>query len=242
MLLGPLAVLSTCWPRAAGRLRRALSRRVVPDLPTRMEAGREVDPAGLTLDEQVSVAHAALTTMGLTSGSPRWCCSAATAAPPPTTRSPPRWIAAPVPASRVARTPASWPRRSTTRGARRPGRVGLTIPELHLVRRRRARDDHRRECRCSTVTAFPGTHRDRLARSERDLGSPAPTRRRTPTDTAGRRRHPGTGHDRRSAAAPTTGPNRCRSGASRGNAAVVVGPRRLTAGVDLRASGLPALL
>ena len=93
-VLGPLAALNTFAPGAAGRLRRRIARVAVPGIPTRIDVGddaghcaggadaeaRSVEAGrtevaaerhrhpGFTADEQISVAHGALTTMGLTSG------------------------------------------------------------------------------------------------------------------------------------------------------------------------------
>jgi uncharacterized protein len=72
-VLGPLAAINTLAPRAAHRLRRAVRRRAEPQIPTRMDVGPDVggpataDPVGMLPDEQVLVAHGALTTMGMTS-------------------------------------------------------------------------------------------------------------------------------------------------------------------------------
>jgi uncharacterized protein YbcC (UPF0753/DUF2309 family) len=74
-VLGPLAALNTFAPRAAERLRRSARRGSVPVIPTRMDVGPDgsaerVDSSnlvGLSPDEQVLVAHGALTTMGMTS-------------------------------------------------------------------------------------------------------------------------------------------------------------------------------
>jgi uncharacterized protein YbcC (UPF0753/DUF2309 family) len=74
-VLGPLAALNTFSPSAARRLRRVVRRRSAPPIPTRMDVGPEgptagpatAEPAGLHPDEQVLVAHGALTTMGMTS-------------------------------------------------------------------------------------------------------------------------------------------------------------------------------
>ena len=72
-MLGPLAALNTFAPGAAGRLRRRVARAAVPDIPTRIDVGAEAGAPqhhhqGFTADEQIAVAHGALTTMGLTSG------------------------------------------------------------------------------------------------------------------------------------------------------------------------------
>ncbi len=72
-VLGPLAALNTFAPGTAGRLRRRIARAAVPSIPTRIDVGAEAGAAqhhhqGFTADEQIAVAHGALTTMGLTSG------------------------------------------------------------------------------------------------------------------------------------------------------------------------------
>lgn len=80
-VLGPLAALRTFSPRSGAALARRAQRGLVPDLPTRMDVGPDADVAagpeaadgsdgydGFSPQEQVRVAHGALTTMGLTSG------------------------------------------------------------------------------------------------------------------------------------------------------------------------------
>lgn len=70
-LLGPLAALRTFAPHAAARLTAAARNATEPAIPTRMHIDHSSDPhggrSGLTSREQVSMAHAALTTMSLTS-------------------------------------------------------------------------------------------------------------------------------------------------------------------------------
>ncbi len=71
-VLGPSAALNTVAPRAASRLASWMRRSSVPPIETRMElhpaAPHDGAPAGLSTDEQISMAHGALVTMGLTSG------------------------------------------------------------------------------------------------------------------------------------------------------------------------------
>ena len=232
-VLGPLAVLNTCWPRAAGRLRRALSRRAVPDLPTRMEVGRAADPAGLTLDEQVSVAHAGLTTMGLTSGfAPLvMLCGHRSA----TTNNP---FGAALDCGACAGKAGGPNARALAEVLNRRevrtglARAGIAIPEHTWFV---AAEHETTTDRVSVLDRhrIPGTHRDRLARLERDLAAAgaalAAERRQTlpgaaagepATTTVGRR------SDDWAEPVPEWG--------LVGNAAVVVGPRSLTAGVDLQ--------
>ncbi|GAA3345004.1 DUF2309 domain-containing protein [Amorphoplanes nipponensis] len=58
---GPLAVIKTALPGTAAALRRRLRRAIAPDAPTELDVNRVVPPA-----ERLLYAHAALTTMGLT--------------------------------------------------------------------------------------------------------------------------------------------------------------------------------
>lgn len=70
-VLGPLAALRTFAPRAAARLTALTLRTMEPSIRTRMRIDRSTGtdgaPLGLTEADQVSMAHAALTIMGLTS-------------------------------------------------------------------------------------------------------------------------------------------------------------------------------
>lgn len=72
-VLGPLAALRTFTPTAAAALTRGVARRAEPPVRTSMDVGPAsvadgLAPEGLSPAEQVQVAHGALTTMGLTAG------------------------------------------------------------------------------------------------------------------------------------------------------------------------------
>lgn len=231
-VLGPLAVLNTGWPGAAGRLRRTLSRRAVPDLPTRMEVGRTADPSGLTLDEQIAVAHAGLTTMGLTSGfAPLVLLCGHRSA---TTNNP---FGAALDCGACAGKAGGPNARALAevlnQGEVRAGlaRAGITIPDQTWFV---AAEHETTTDRVSVLDRhrIPGTHRDRLARLERDLataGAALAAERRPMLPGAGGGEPATTAVGRRSddwaEPVPEWG--------LVGNAAVVVGPRSLTAGIDL---------
>lgn len=240
-VLGPLAALNTFAPRAAQRLRRSMSRRAEPPIPTRMDVGPEAadmtaaDSIGLLPDEQVLVAHGALTTMGMTSDFAPLVvfCGHRSA----TTNNP---FAASLDCGACAGKAGGPNARALAELLNRPGvRAGLTASDIAIPDSTWfVAAEH--ETTTDTVHVLdrhrvPASHRERLARLEADLavaGERLATERLAALPGAG-------GH----APAGSSDAVRRRSGdwaepvpewGLAGNAAVVVGPRSLTAGVDLQ--------
>ena len=237
-VLGPLAALRTFAPRAGAALSRRTAERAVPGLDTRMDVGPEAagdtdDVIGLSPDEQVRVAHGALTTMGLTSDFARLVllCGHRSA----TTNNP---FAAALDCGACAGKAGGPNARALAEVLnRRPVRAGLADAGIHIPDSTWfVAAEH--ETTTDTVTVLdrhrvPASHHDELGRLEQDLVEAG---RRL----AGERLHmlPGARADR-----PEPDAVRRRSAdwaepvpewGLVGNAAVVVGPRALTAGADLQ--------
>lgn len=239
-VLGPLAALNTFAPRTADRLRRNVRRRSVPEIPTRMEVGPDGDQPGATEElvglapaEQVLVAHGALATMGLTSAfAPLVLLCGHRSA---TTNNP---FAAALDCGACAGKAGGPNARALAELLNRPAvRAGLADTGIRIPHDTWfVAGEH--ETTTDTVHVLdrhrvPVTHRDRLAQLEADLvvaGERLVVERRTALPES-----PGSGQLARRAVQRRSGdwaepvPE---WGLVR-NAAVVVGPRSLTAGRDL---------
>ncbi len=226
-LLGPLAALNTCAPRVAGRLRRRIARAAVPSIPTRMDLGadRTVGPVGLSLAEQVRVAHGALTTMGLTGGfAPLVVLCGHRSA---TTNNP---FAAALDCGACAGKAGGPNARALAEVLNREQvRAGLADAGIHITASTWfVAAEH--ETTTDTVSVLdrhrvPASHREQLGTVEQDLLAAG---RRLAVERRGALPGGGSAH-RRSADWAEPVPE---WGLAR-NAAVVVGPRELTAGLDL---------
>ena len=232
-VLGPLAALNTFAPRAAGRLRSSVERRSVPDMPTRMDVDGGAGTEGLSIAEQVRVAHGGLTTMGLTSGfAPLVLLSGHRSA---TTNNP---FAAALDCGACAGKAGGPNARALAEILNHPdvrsglSQAGIAIPDPTWF----VPAEH--ETTTDTVTVLdrhrvPARHLEALTRLERALGAAGAA-------LADERRALLPGH-RGDTPATTAASRRSRDWAEPvpewglvRNAAVVVGPRSLTAGLDLQ--------